>query len=361
MSSEITRLVDELVAQMKSGSPRGFQKAITQLGDTARAGGPQALTATVEALAPWLPSLSGRFAKTAVLAGACVEWGGSPMALADFLPQRTADAMELNALVATSWAEAAPGKPLPPPDSASTKPLLRVLTPPAGTLGGVNQRDLTQIVMSWYDMEDWLKATITVLARQPFRAAVPATVKAELRDNAALVGDRSQRAGWVRDLASVLDDQQLIVLDPRTRRGYHLTMSGIGDNHQLHILLADRLIGDPDQGLVPGDRPALSWVEAATDGNPQLGLNNPAIRSFRLFDGHGTYISPQAVPANIEPLNSARVVVLHPPNGSFGMANGRTFENMTPTLSLDRILEPDETESWFTRIAPAVEDDLMAF
>jgi hypothetical protein len=32
-----------------------------------------------------------------------------------------------------------------------------------------------------------------------------------------------------------------LVLDPAARRGYALTARGIGDNAQLHILLADRL------------------------------------------------------------------------------------------------------------------------
>ena len=54
-----------------------------------------ALTAAVEALAPHLPVLHGKFANAAVLAGACVEWGGSPVALAGVLPARAAVAMRI--------------------------------------------------------------------------------------------------------------------------------------------------------------------------------------------------------------------------------------------------------------------------
>ncbi len=213
------------------------------------------MTAAVEALAPWLPGLAGDFAKTAVLAGACVEWGGSPMALANVLPQRAAEAMMLNDLVPGCWAEAAPGRPLPEMVSASTKQLVQVLVTLARPKGHPDKGDMTRIAMSWFDMEDWLKALIAVLGHGPFRAAVPAEVKAELREYAAAVADRSQRAAWVRDLAAVLDDEPLVVLNPRARRAYALTMSGVGDNFQLHILLADRLIGDSDQGLVPGCAP----------------------------------------------------------------------------------------------------------
>ncbi|MFF4116897.1 hypothetical protein ACFY0P_25990 [Streptomyces sp. NPDC001714] len=330
------------------------------MGDTARAGGPASATAAVEALAPWLPGLAGDFAKTAVLAGACVEWGGSPMALADVLPQRAAEAMMLNGLVPGCWAEAAPGRPLPEPVSGSTAELVQALVTLARPEGRPDKGDMTRIAMSWFDMEDWLKALITVLGHGSFRAAVPPRVKAELREYAAAVADRSQRAAWVRDLAAVLDEEPLVVLHPPARRGYVLTMSGVGDNFQLHTLLADRLVGDSDQGMVPGERPDRSWVAAATDADPYLGPDNPALRRFRLFDGHGAYVHPEGVPADIKPLDGTRVLVLHPPNGHYGMGVGRVFQNMIPTLTLDRVLGADEAERWLTRIAPAVENDFMA-
>ncbi|MGW3461711.1 hypothetical protein ACWDE9_19865 [Streptomyces olivaceoviridis] len=360
MPSEMPRLVDELVTHMKSGSAPAYRAAMKRLADTARAGGPDGLTAAVEALAPLLPGLSGDFAKTAVLAGACVEWGASPMALVDVLPQRVSEAMMLNEVVPEFWEKAARGRPLPEPVSASTHQLVRTLTRLTRWRRSVDKNTMTRIAMSWFDMEDWLKALITVMADAGFRAAVPGDVKAELREHAAAVAHRSQRAAWVGALAAVLDDEPLIVIDPRTHRGYALTMSGVGDNGQLHILLADRLVGDPAQGLVAGNRPARSWVEAATSGNPYLGPDDPALRCFRLFDGQGTYVSPEGVPADIGLLHGTRVLVLHPPNGNYAMGAGRVFEHMTPALRLDRILESTETQPWLARLAPAVENDMMA-
>ncbi|MEV6942849.1 hypothetical protein AB0N07_12780 [Streptomyces sp. NPDC051172] len=358
MPSEITRLVDDLVAQMRSRSGPGYRAALRRLGEAARAGGPESATAVIEALAPWLRGLHGDYAMTAVLAGACVEWGGSPTALVGVLPERASEAMMLNAALPEFWGRATRWRPLPEPVSASTGRLVKTL----GKLArqGADEGFLTRMAMSWFDMEDWLKALITLLARGPFRTAVAAPVKAGLREHAAAVADRSQRAAWVGQLAAVLDDEPLLVLDPRIRRGYALTMGGIGDNFQMHTLLADRLIGDPEQGLVAGERPARSWVEAATDGDPNLGTSDPAIRRFRLFDGHGGYVHPEGIPADIEPLDGTRVLVLHPPNGTFGMGVGRVFEHMTPTLELDRVLEPAQTQLWFDRVAPAVENDLMA-
>ena len=360
MPSELQRLVDDLVTQMKSGSAPAYRTAMKRLADAARAGGPESLTAAVEALAPLLPGLSGDFAMTAVLAGACVEWGASPMALVDVLPRRASEAMMLNEVVQEFWDEAARGRSLPEPVSASTHQLVRTLTGLARWHRDVDKNTMTRIAMSWFDMEHWLKALITVMADAGFRAAVAGDVKAELREHAAAVAHRSQRAAWVGALAAVLDDEPLVVIDLRTHRGYALTMSGVGDNGQLHILLADRLVGDPGQGLVAGDRPARSWVEAATSGDPHLGSDDPAIRCFRLFDGQGAYISPEGVPADIGPLDGTRVLVLHPPNGNYALGVGRVFEHMMPALRLDRILEPAETQRWLARLAPAVENDLMA-
>ncbi|MFF4503800.1 hypothetical protein [Streptomyces sp. NPDC001401] len=358
MPAEITLLVDELVARMKAGS--GYRPALARLAEAARAGGAESATAVIEALAPWLPGLQGDYAATAVLAGACVEWGGSPEALVDVLPQRASEAMMLNAAVPEFWARATRWRPLPKPESASTDRLVKTLGRLVRSGQGMDEGVMTRIAMSWFDMDDWLLPLITLLTDSRFRTAVAAPVKAQLRAHAAAVADRSQRAAWVGQLAAVLDDEPLLVLDPRTRRGYALTMGGIGDNFQLHTLLTDRLIGDPEQGLVAGERPARKWVEAATDGDANLGASDAAIRRFRLFDGHGAYVYPEGVPADIEPLDGTRVLVLHPPNGTFGMGVGRVFEHMMPTLRLERVLESAETQAWFDQVAPAVENDLMA-
>ncbi|MEW1914873.1 hypothetical protein AB0442_42030, partial [Kitasatospora sp. NPDC085895] len=163
-----------------------------------------------------------------------------------------------------------------------------------------------------------------------------------------------------QQLASVLDDEQLIVLDHASGRGFVLTMSGIGDNFQLHTLLADRLIGNRIRGLLPGERPTRAWVDAATCGNPRTVSGEPVLRRFRLFDGHGGYVAPEGIPADIRPLDGVRVLVLHPPRGSFGWVNGRVFEQMEPSLRLDRRLSRREAAGWLGRITPARETDLIA-
>jgi hypothetical protein len=79
------------------------------------------------------------------------------------------------------------------------------------------------------------------MVRREFRAAM--AERDELSESAAALAGTVQSAKWVHGLSVVLDDEPLVALDPASRRGFLLTMSGVGDNFQLHTLLADRLAG----------------------------------------------------------------------------------------------------------------------
>jgi hypothetical protein len=86
-------------------------------------------------------------------------------------------------------------------------------------------------------------------------------------------------------LLVVLDDADLLVLHPETRRGFVVRIAGICHNFQLHTLLADALIGDPAQGLLPGVRPDPRAVAMARDQafDPAA---PPAQASFHLQTWH---------------------------------------------------------------------------
>ncbi|MFF4344484.1 hypothetical protein ACFY00_31740 [Kitasatospora sp. NPDC001540] len=352
--------IAELLAQMRAGSEEGFRAALASLAEVARAGGPASLTAAVEGLAPLLPTLHGSFARAAVLAGACVERGGSPIALAGVLPERTAVALRMFAMVPSLWAQQVPDGFPPAPREARVDELVRVCTA-AGARGGYDAATMEAVALSWFDAEDWLKATLTALTRREFRDAVdPAQLRElsaateEVAELASVppefgLGGVAGRARWVQQLTTVLDDEPLVVLDRASGRGFALTMSGIGDNFQLHTLLADRLIGSRLRGLLPGERPAPSWVAAATHGDPRRPADDPVFRRFRLFDGHGGYVAPEGVPADVRPLDGVRVLVLEPPGEPFGWTSGRVFEGLAPTLRLERRLPREEAAAWLGR------------
>jgi hypothetical protein len=138
-------------------------------------------------------------------------------------------------------------------------------------------------------------------------------------------------------------------------------MSGVGDNHQLHTLLADRLSGEGERGIPGLEPPRPDWVAEATSVKPVPHPGtDPIRRRFRLYDGTGVYVYPEGRPADIGLTDGARVLVTLPPNGNFGWSRARAYPLMTPSLTLDQVLDSTEASAWLGRITPARETDLMA-
>lgn len=354
---------------MQQGSDQRFFQALRALAaDTEDLSGEE-LTALVEKIAPMLPGLVGTFAKLAIVAGAMVERGASPMPLAEVLPERVFMTMASYLTLERIWDRTAQGRPLPafepPLDQAVMREIEETVAAHFRQSGqseraGETERRIAQIAYSWFSLDDWINPLISAMMRsREFRDAME--WREDLADGASRLKHRSGRADWLHGLCLVLDDEPLIVLDPGSGRGFRLTMSGVGDNYQLHTLLADRLIRPEHGGLLDTQPPEPAWVEAATTAPPgPFDLTSPVIRRFRLFDGHGSYIYPEGWPADIEPLDGVRVLVLHPPNGTRGWNHARAYVSMVPTLTFDGEIEPEEAARWLSRIAPARETDMMA-
>ncbi|HLK75710.1 MAG TPA: hypothetical protein VKU77_18920 [Streptosporangiaceae bacterium] len=358
MSEAVSAVIDELGPAMWRGDFAGFHRLLVRLGGEGPQLAPDQLTAAIGQLAPLLANQPGGvFARLALVAGAFTEWGGSPLALAPYVPASALRALQLRARFSELWPVAGGGRAEPDPDRApSMDELVGTFEAAAGRLG-LSETEPTVIALSWFDVGHWVNLLMTVLAHRDFRAA--AGLRAEIAEAAARLGDLVPGAHWLPGLARVLDDEPVIVVDHTGRYGFRLAMSGVGDNCQLHTLLADRLIGDPARGFVPGEPPSPSWVAAATAAPPQLPPDDLVVRRFRLFDGSGAYIYPEGVPADISLTAGTRVIVLHPPRGPFAWTSGRTYAHMTPELILDQVLSPADTQMWHARIAPARETDLF--
>ena len=358
MSSRLRAVIHELLPVMRRGDLAGFQRIFNRLCTEGRALPPGELTAAIGELAPVLAYRpEGVFARLALVAGAYVEWGGSPLPLAENAPACALVTMRMRARFSELWPLAGTGRPEPGPGQEPTMAELTGLFQAAAGRLGLSEREAEAIAIAWFDVSHWVNLMITALGYREFRDA--ARLLPEIGEAAARLGDRVPRAHWLPGLAQVLDDEPIVVIDDATGRGFRLTMSGIGDNFQLHTLLADRLIGDPARGLLAGEPPAPAWVAAATTAPPQRPLHDPIQRRFRLFDGTGAYIYPEGQPADIPLLDGIRVIVLHPPRGTYRWVGGRTYEQMIPALTLDHIMTPEEAEAWRARIAPASETDLF--
>jgi hypothetical protein len=358
VSSPASVIIEELLPVMRRGDFGGFQRLVNQLHHEGRRLSSDQLTEAIGQLAPILAAQPGGvFARLALVAGAFTEWGGSPLALAATAPARALEALRLRARFSELWPAVGGGRAEPGPDQEpSMDELVDAFRRAAGRLG-LPEPDSAVIALAWFDTTHWVNLMITVLARREFRAA--AGLSNEIAEAAARVADLVPRAHWLTGLARVLDDEPLIVIDMEGQHGFGLAMSGIGDNYQLHTLLADRLIGDPARGLLLGEPPSPSWVAAATTAPPRRPPGDPIMRRFRLFDGTGAYIYPEGAPADIALTGGVRVIVLHPLRGPFGWTGGRTYEHMIPELTLNEILSPAQTRSWHTQITPARETDLF--
>lgn len=348
-----------MVRTMHDGDLAAFGRALGLVWTEAQACDPSKLTAAVEQLVPFVGRVAGTFAKVAVLAGAFVERGASSLPLREVLPNRAAAAMELYELFPAAWAQASGGRPLPDRTGPPTMTdVVRILADDARRRGN-SEDGIQRLALSWFDLKDWLNPMITVMARPEFRIAMDH--RDRVRAAAAAIAKDIEAARWVHGLSLVLDDEPLIVLDPATGRGFRLTISGVGDNFQLHTLLADRLTGPADRGLLAAPPPESAWVAAATDAEPgPFPSTAPILRRFRLFDGSGAYVHPEGRPYDIEPLEGIRVVVVQPAQGNFGWQFGRVYKHMKPTVTLDQVLDPAEAAHWLSRTSPIRDTDLMA-
>lgn len=348
---------------MRQGGDSHFLRLVGQLAAETKAVETAALTELVQEIAPMLTGLCGTFSKLAVLAGALVERGASPLALVDVLPERAVATMARYMALEQIWPTAGSGRALPeffpPLDEATLNDVESTLVTYARR-HGKSEQDALLVAYSWFSVNDWIDPLIAAMtASREFRAAMDR--REQVLEGATALAKRLPRAHWLRGLCLVRDDEPLIVLDPSTDRGFLLTMSGVGDNYQLHTLLADRLMGPGRGDLLDAQPPEPAWVRAATTGSTgPFDLSTPITRRLRLFDGHGDYVYPEGRPADIEPLDGVRVLVLHPPNGTYGWNNGRAYVGMVPTLTLDREIDAAEAAHWLSRIAPARETDVMS-
>lgn len=361
MTSRFDHHLAEIRDAMQQGSGRRFFDGLRRLRPDTEGLSVAESTALVERIAPMLPGLVGTYAKLAVVAGALVEQGASPMALAEVLPERVLVALASYLALERIWDQTTQDRPLPafePPfDQAVMREIEEKLVAYAREQGRSEQK-LRQLAYAWFSLDDWINPLIAAMtSSREFRGAM--TWREDIADGAKRLEHRSAGAPWLHGLCLVCDDEPLIVLDPTSGRGFRLTMSGVGDNFQLHTLLADRLMTPAHGGLLAAPPPEPSWVQAATTAPPGS-CATPITRRFRLFDGHGDYVYPEGWPADIQPLDGTRVLVLHPANGSFRWSNGRAYVGMVPTLTLDREIEPAEAAHWLSRVAPARETDMMA-
>ena len=228
-------------------------------------------------------------------------------------------------------------------------------------------QEMPEEARAWFALQPICTAALAVLMRLPYmRASISQdpTFLAALAECPATYSS----IDCVRDVLAVLDQEEVIVLHPALQRGYHIRISGIGTNFQLHTLLADALIGDPTQGWLPGKRPDLRVAAAAKNGPfPMPGEDDSDFPSaegaFNLWKWQGLqlggtlregqrnsqhWIWNEGKPGDIALFEGRRVILLGPPPYARWWNAGRFFPGMHGELEVLEHLSQTQVQEWLT-------------
>jgi hypothetical protein len=301
------------------------------------------LSAGLVKLGPALADVAlGNGGFLATLAAGLIEMGADPLPVLDVLVDRVAAGLEAAArfgLLADRL-----GGDLAAPTSADEYRALRERIVAAAPSAGLSVEEAGAITQAWFSVNDWIPSLLLPLQQKRCRRALPQRDRLTVATIA--MAEHAEDAPWLLGLLRVLDDEPLLVLHRESGRFFEMTMSGIGDNIQLHILLADVLIG---AGRVDGDPPDPAWVAAARDG---LMIPEGGVRTqFDLTDAGGDPIWGEGRPADIPVAEGRRVIVMSAPSYSRGYNIGRQYPLMVPQLTVDSELAGEEAKAWTGRLS----------
>lgn len=210
-------------------------------------------------------------------------------------------------------------------------------------------------VQAFSRLGEWFLPLIATLARNP--SWIPAASGLVLAPAEALAGS-SGDAEFAVTMLRVLLDEALVVLLPHTRQGFQVRMSKVETNHQLHILLADLLIGS--QG-VSGQRPSRSAVASVTTHEHRPVWTKSAFGTYT-WQAAGLDLSRDAidldlevwaegVPADIPTHEGTRVLLLGPVRIQRSWNFPKVFAELPPELELLERYSPAEVDAWIQRLA----------
>ncbi|MEI7033760.1 hypothetical protein [Streptomyces pratensis] len=288
------------------------------------AGGPR-LAAVLEQTPP------GPRAVVAVLVGACVERGADAERCAPGVLAGLRTALEQAVAFVGGWA-ATGGGALPRPDGE--EPGAEIV-----------ERAGREAALGWWTLREWETAAVAMLNHPAVRAAVGDRDEL-LRRLRAVEEASGTEFTYLAHALLVLDDAPLVAFHRASGTGYLLRLFGIGDNFQLHTLLADTLVGG---GHVEGHAPSPQEAAVCRETPGQV----ETVGSFDLTAPDGGRIRDEGAPADVPVVDGVRLLVLDEPSCRRTWPASRFLPGMRGDVLLERTLDPEETERWSARVSPA--------
>nr|WP_281381972.1 hypothetical protein [Nocardiopsis mwathae] len=299
----------------------------------------------LEALAPILAgghALPGVAADLSLIAGAMVESGTDPGTTGVEVVRLLRLMGKGAAVFLSAWERTGGGTP-PDPDTVTAEAEERVAA------------DLAEAAptatVCWWTIRRHGLAAKTMLGESAVRAAIRAD--AALHAELVAVSNQLSAALWefdeVRALLRMAETTSAVVLDRASGRAFRVLFDGIGDNVQLHTLLADALVGPEGRGL-DGRRPDPRWTASYRTDAP-----DPEARVVRgwwnLTAADGSWIWNESVPADIPAIDGERIVVLDPQTFPRTWNAGRRHPHVSGWLEVEEELTSDEAFGWWRRVA----------
>ncbi|MFI6977528.1 hypothetical protein ACIBSV_02945 [Embleya sp. NPDC050154] len=294
------------------------------------------------------PRLAGALSRTpmgaeailAVMIGACVENGADLAACSGPVLAGVRDALRNVAGFPVLWEEAVGGD-LPERDHLA---LGEVLGRVAEATGGLDEAKFAA-VSAWMQLPLWEMAAVAMLSREAIRRAVQADGTLVALAEEIALGDADLKC--LRYLLKMFDDEPLVVLHRPTGTGYRLRVTRVGDNFQLHTLIAHVLIAG---GHIPGDPPSAEAVAVCRDAAFEPAPHTTGV--FNLSGVDGGWIWNEGCPADIPVVDGERVLVLDPPAYERSWRAGRFYPGITGDVTLEATLDRTESEAYLAKVAP---------
>ncbi|GAB3209102.1 hypothetical protein GCM10027294_22140 [Marinactinospora endophytica] len=335
----------ELIDAALAGAPHRFGPAVRNVHGLASQVPTEERAIALEALAPIFSGHHagpGVSADLAVVAGALVEMGTDPGPTAVEILRRAADSGKGAALFLQSWEKTGGGTP-PEPEQVTSADEERV----AAALG----ENAPAATMCWWTSRRYGLSAKTMLGEAAVRAAVreDTVLREDLTAVAAHLAAFLPEFDEVGALARMSEAASALVLDRASGRGFRVRFDGIGDNFQLHTLLADALIGAEGRGLA-GERPAPSWVAAASGG--EIRPEEIVTGWWNLTAADGSWIWNEGVPADIPEADGERVIVLDEPPYRRTWNSVRRHPHVQGWLEVVEEIGAEEAAAWWQRIPP---------
>ncbi|GLW27925.1 hypothetical protein [Actinoplanes regularis] len=334
----IVKYVDDLVAANAARDGDRFHEAVRNVARSAGKATPEQAHTALTRLAPVLESIPfGIGNPVAGLAGGIVGLEGDFRPVLPVLVDRAIAVLTAAVRFHAFYQEKFGEEPPDAEDEAAVLPTLeRVAHPETGSDEG---RALGE---AWFTANEWVQPVLFLCQRKDVRAALPR--RAELTAAVAATTELVGAAGWLNGLLQVLDDETLLVLDRASGRAFRVTISGIGDNFQLHTLLAAALPAE----VLPGSPPSAAEVAAASTGDlePPGGIRG----NFNLADANGKWIWNEGRPVDIPHLDGVRVAVVDPPPYTRTWNAGRAYPLMIPSVQLTAEFSPADAATLRSKI-----------